>query len=175
VVREKALLPMLIRPERSPHLPDIHAVNRAAFESPAEANLVDALRVQASDLISLVADDHGVVGHILFSPVTLVGAEALRAMALAPMAVHPDRQRTGIGSALVRAGLDECRRRGVEAVFVVGHAEYYPRFGFTRASQFGITCEFEVQDDVFVAIELVEDALRGKAGIVHFHEAFGAS
>ena len=170
---------MQIRSERPNDIPGIHAVNRAAFESPTEANLVDALRIHAEDVLSLVAsdddNDDGVIGHILFSPVTHTGAATLRAMGLAPMAVPPERQRMGIGSALVRAGLEECRRRGVEAVFVVGHPEYYPRFGFTRASHFGITCEFEVPDDVFMALELVEGSLRGKAGVVHFHEAFRAS
>lgn len=166
---------MQIRSERPSDIPAIHHVNRSAFESPTEATLVDALRVQADDVISLVAEDDGtIVGHILFSPVTIAGSRTPRAMGLAPMAVHPGRQRTGIGSALVRAGLEECGRRGVQAVFVVGHPEYYPRFGFTRASPFGVSCEFEVPDDVFMAIELVKDSLRHAGGTVAFHEAFRA-
>ena len=96
-------------------------------------------------------------------------------MGLAPMAVAPARQRAGIGSALVRDGLARCRRQGVEAVFVVGHPAYYPRFGFSLASGFGITCEFEVPDEAFMALELAPGALRGRTGQVFFHEAFRAS
>ena len=83
----------------------------------------------------------------MFSPVRLSGAEGVRAMALAPMAVVPERQRAGIGSELVRDGLTHCRRQGFEAVFVVGHPTYYPRFGFSLASGFGVTCEFQVPDE----------------------------
>jgi putative acetyltransferase len=166
---------MHIRMEQAADIPRIHAVNLAAFESATEPTLVDALRAQAVDAISLVAEDNGtIVGHIMFSPVRLTGADDIRATALAPMAVTPERQRAGIGSALARDGLAECRRRGVEVVFVVGHPQYYPRFGFTLASSFGITCEFEVPDEAFMAVELVAGALRGKAGTVFFHQAFHA-
>jgi putative acetyltransferase len=164
---------MHIRAERPTDRPHIHRTNEAAFGSPAEATLVDVLREEVPDVISLVAEDDGeVVGHIMFSPVRVDGARDIRAMGLAPMAVMPERQRAGIGSALVRAGLAACTRRGVEAVFVVGHPPYYPRFGFTRASTFGIACEFEVPDDAFMAIELISGALREIAGTVYFHDAF---
>ena len=93
-------------------------------------------------------------------------------MALAPMASPPRRQRRGIGSALVWAGLDRCRKLGVAAVIVLGHAEYYPRFGFTRASRFGVTCEYVVADEVFMLIELEEGSLGGKSGTVLYHPAF---
>ena len=158
---------MHVRSERPADIAGVHAVNLAAFDSPMEANLVDALREQA-DVISIVAEQDGqVLGHILLSPVRLTGAGDLRVMGLAPMAVTPDRQRTGIGSALVREGLAHCQRQGVDAVFVVGHPEYYPRFGFRPASGFGIACEFEVPDEVFMALELKPGALKGRAGRVH--------
>jgi putative acetyltransferase len=164
---------MHIRAEQPTDIPKIHMVNAAAFGAPAEADLVDALRERASETISLVADDAGdIVGHIMFSPVQLTGADDVRAMALAPMAVAPDRQRAGIGSALVRAGLAECTRQHVDAVFVVGHPEYYPRFGFARASSAGFACEFDVADDAFMMIELAAGALRGRTATVHFHPAF---
>jgi putative acetyltransferase len=164
---------MEIRFEQASDVPHVREVSRAAFNASAEPNLVDALRLQCREVISLVADDRtAIVGHILFSPVILDGADDLSAMALAPMAVMPARQRMGIGSALVTRGLDECRRRGVDAVFVVGHPEYYPPFGFTRASGFGITCEFDVADDAFMAIELRAAALRGRTGTIRYHEAF---
>jgi putative acetyltransferase len=164
---------MQIRLERSADAPTIHALHRAAFDSTTEANIVDALRRAGVELISLVAEDDGdIVGHILFSPVTMIAERGLRALALAPMAVLPGRQRRGIGSALVRAGLDECRRSGTEAVFVVGHPEYYPRFGFVRAADYGIAAEFDVPAEAFMALELVDGVLREKTGVVYFHEAF---
>ena len=163
---------MHIRTEEAIDIPAIREVTRAAFDSALEPTLVDALRSNATGVISLVAvDEGGVVGHIMFSPVQLTGNDGLRAMALAPMAVMPPRQRSGIGSALVRAGLAECTRRRVDAVFVVGHPEYYPRFGFTRASVAGIGCEFDVADEAFMVVELVPGSLKGRTGTVRFHEA----
>jgi putative acetyltransferase len=162
--------------ERREDAPRIHGLHRAAFGSALEGDIVDALRTARVALISLVAVDEGeIVGHILFSPVTITGADGMRTVALGPMAALPDRQRRGIGSALVHAGIEECRKRGVQAVFVVGHADYYPRFGFVQAARFGISCEFNVADDLFMVLELVEGALQGRAGVVHFHEAFQMS
>ena len=164
---------MRIRLEQTKDVPKIYAVNQGAFGSNTEASLVDALRGRASEVVSLVAEVGGdVVGHIMCSPVQLAGADAVRAMALAPMAVAPGHQRAGVGSALVRAGLEECRRLGVDAVFVVGHPSYYPRFGFRRASGVGMACEFDVPDDAFMVIELVAGALSGRRATVHFHPAF---
>ena len=164
---------MRIRREELQDLQQIRAINIAAFGGPAEAHIVDTLRAEASDVISFVAEDDGeIVGHIMFSPVRVVGAPDLRAMALAPVAVAPQRQRLGIGSALVRTGLEECQRSGAAAVFVVGHPAYYPRFGFSRASGFGFQCEFDVPDDAFMVAELVPGALSAHSGTVHFHEAF---
>ena len=167
---------MQIRFERCEDAPRIHALHRAAFGSALEGDIVDALRAAGVPLISLVAVDEGEeVGHILFSPVTITGAAGIQIVALGPIAVLPDRQRRGIGSALVNAGIEECRKAGVRAVFVVGHAEYYPRFGFVQAARFGISCEFDVADEVFRVLELVEGALQGTAGVVHFHDAFRMS
>src|SRR6185503_109729 len=119
---------MLVRAEEQRDWAAVHAVNVAAFETPEEANLVDALREHARPIASLVAEDDGaIVGHIMFSPVTLAGHPELRIMGLAPMAVVPEHQREGIGSALVRAGLEECRKLGFGAAVVLGHPAYYPR------------------------------------------------
>ncbi len=150
-------------------------VNLTAFEAPTEADLVDVLREQAEPIVSLVADDDdAIVGHILFSPVTLTAHAGLTIMGIAPMAVAPARQRQGIGTALVREGLDRCRRLGVGAVIVLGHAEYYPRFGFTPASHFGLISEYDVPDDVFMALELSQGVLRGKSGTIRYHPAFAS-
>ena len=162
-----------IRPERAADTAAVRAVNRAAFETGAEAELVDALRERVEPVISLVADATGsIVGHILFSPVTLSGHAELKIMGLAPMAVRPAEQRRGIGSALVRAGLKRCRQAGCAAVVVLGHPEYYPRFGFVPASRFGIACEYDVPDEVFMAIELEPGILRDTSGTVRYHAAF---
>jgi len=164
---------MEIRAEGPADIAGIRAVNRAAFETGVESDLVDALREQAQPIVSLVADAAGsIVGHILFSPVTLSDHAGLNIMALAPMAVLPAEQRRGVGSALVRAGLERCNEIGCCAVIVLGHAEYYPRFGFVPASRFGIGCEYDVPDEVFMALELEPGALRGRSGTIKYHAAF---
>jgi putative acetyltransferase len=164
---------MEIRDERRSDISAIRGLTLAAFGREAEADLVDALRTEAAPTISLVADDGpAIVGHIMFSPVTLAAGERLTAMGLAPMAVLPARQRCGIGSALVRAGLDRCRRLGFHAVVVLGHPRFYPRFGFVPASRFGIRSEYDVADDVFMAMELEPGALAGASGAIRYHAAF---
>lgn len=164
-----------IRPEEPRDRPAVHAVNESAFETSAEADLVTALRTHAAPLVSLVAEDGGsVVGHIMFSPVTLSDHSQLKIMGLAPMAVARQLQRSGLGSMLIRAGLEECRRLGFGAVVVLGHPAYYPRFGFTRAADFGITCEYEVPEDAFMVVELQPDYLEGASGTIHYHEAFSS-
>jgi putative acetyltransferase len=164
---------MLIRAEKENDLAAVHSVNVAAFETPSEANLVDALREQALPVVSLVAEENGgVVGHIMFSPVVLCGHPDAKVMGLAPMAVAPEHQRKGIGSKLVRAGLEQCRQLGFVAVVVLGHPEYYPRFGFSPASRFGIESEYDVPKEVFMAMELQAEALREKTGLVKYHAAF---
>ena len=163
-----------IRNETSADITGIHAVNAAAFESDAETNLVDSLRQQSVDpFLSLVAElDGRIVGHILFTPVQVVGVSSWDAIALAPMSVLPEFQRTGIGSKLVHAGLQACRAVGHDVVFVLGHPEYYPRFGFRRMSEFGITCEFDAPDDVLMVAELRDGAIAGRTGEVRYHPLF---
>jgi putative acetyltransferase len=165
---------MLIRAEGPGDRAAVHTVNAAAFETPLEADLVEALREQARPLVSLVAEDHGaIVGHIMFSPVSLLGDPACRIMGLAPMAVLPAHQRKGVGSALVRAGLEHCTHLGFGAVVVLGHPAYYPRFGFSPSARFGIGCEYDVPEEVFMVVELHDGCLRGAAGTVRYHAAFG--
>lgn len=164
---------VLIRLEQPDDRADVRAVNDRAFGTATESRLVDALR-DLPDALSIVATIEGrVVGHILFTPVTIEPSTAIRVAGLGPMAVRPDRQRTGIGTGLVRTGLDECRRRGYRAVVVVGHPEYYPRFGFVPAHTKGLTCEFPVPPDVFMVLELEPDALVRSHGRVRYHPGFG--
>jgi putative acetyltransferase len=140
---------VVVRPESLGDISAIREVDERAFGRPAEANLVDALRARRKVVLSLVAVlDGRVVGHILFSPAAIEsGAGLFPVVALAPMAVLPEYQRQGVGSLLVSAGLEECRRLGHECVIVLGHAEYYPRFGFVPASRYGIKSEFDVPDE----------------------------
>jgi len=165
--------PIVIRSEEKKDWAAIHALNTVAFRSPAEADLVDALRRQAHPAISLLAEDsQTVVGHIMFSPVVLPGYPELLIMGLAPMAVLPQHQRRGIGSALARAGLAECRKLGFGAVVVLGHPDYYPRFGFSPASRFGISCKYRAPDEAFMLVELERAYLHGAPGQVEYHAAF---
>ena len=162
----------------------VRAVLRAAFGQPQEAALVERLREEARPCVSLVAERAGrVCGHVLFTPVTLVaepGAGATRTpprlppllMGLAPLAVAPEHQRTGVGSALTRAGLERCVTLGAAAVVVLGHSTYYPRFGFEPASRFGLASRYDVPDEVFQALELRAGALGPYAGTVAYHRAF---
>ncbi len=119
--------------------------------------------------------DNEVVGHIFFSPVTIEGEDSsFDAMGLAPMAVLPDHQGAGIGSKLVRAGLEECRAAGHNVVVVLGHPHYYPRFGFEPAAPKGIRSEYDVSDDHFMIAELEPGALAGRKGTVKYHKAFAS-
>ena len=166
---------MNVRPERPADIAGIRAVNLKAFETSAEADLVELLREEADPIVSLVADDgEDIVGHILFSPVTLLSHPEIRIAGLAPMAVVPARQRQGIGSALISVGLTQCKGLGFGSVVVLGHANYYPRFGFTPASRLGLRCEYGVPDDVFMVLELDRGILQGKGGTIRYHSAFGS-
>ena len=163
-----------IRPEQPGDEPGIVEVNRAAFGQPEEAALVDKLREVADPYISLVAArDDRVIGHILFTPVSIRGEhDRSEAIGLGPMAVHPDNQRCGIGSELVRAGLDECARRSYPVVFVLGHPEYYPRFGFRPAPPLGLRFRSPDFDAAFMVAELDTGALAGRRGWVEYLPAF---
>lgn len=163
---------MQIRPERAGDESAIHAVNRAAFPGPQEAALVDALRKTDAFLpeLSLVAEaGDRIIGHILFTRVSIQGTPAL---ALAPMAVLPDHQRGGVGSALVRDGLTRATEHGERLVVVLGHPEYYPRFGFTPAGVRGLRIQWEAPPEAFLVKELVPGALNGVAGHVTYAAPF---
>ncbi len=164
---------MRIRPEAEADRAAVRAVNEAAFETPAEADLVEALHRKNLSLVSLVAEvDDTIVGHILFSPVSLADRADLNIMGLAPMAVAPGYQRKGIGSALVRSGLTCCKSLGCHAVVVVGHPEFYPRFGFVPAGRYALRCEYDVPANVFMVAELEAGSLDHASGVVRYDAAF---
>jgi putative acetyltransferase len=166
---------MTIRLEQPHDAAQVRRVNELAFGQHLEANLVERLRETcADDSLSLVADDDGVVGHILFTPVVVEReGRHIAGMGLAPMAVLPDRQRQGIGSRLVREGLEMLRARGCPFVVVVGHPEYYPRFGFERASQHGLVSQWEeVSDAAFMVVVLDPAAMAGVSGVAVYRNEF---
>ncbi|MDA0734233.1 MAG: N-acetyltransferase [Chloroflexi bacterium] len=164
----------IIREETPEDAADIRRVNERAFGQPNEADLVDALRRRGAVTLSLVAtEDSRIVGHILFSPVTIESAGAgSPAIALGPMAVLPEYQNRGIGSQLVEAGLKMCRDAGHKLVIVLGHPNFYPRFGFIPAKSLGITCPFDVPDEVFMVKVLVESSSIVPSGAVKYQPEF---
>jgi len=168
-----------IRAEKAEDRAVIWEINRLAFGGEAEPNLVDKIRKSAGFIpqLSLVTLRQGrIVGHVLFSPIEIRTQDrperSIPALALAPMAVHPDFQNQGIGSALVRRGLEICRDLGHNVVVVIGHPDYYPRFGFTSARALGLETPFPVPDEAFLAIELVPGSLHGVKGSVVYPPAF---
>lgn len=162
-----------IRNEEAGDLDAISEIYAFAFGRAGEWELVNRLRDAGVHVVSLVAEKDGArVGHILFTPVTVGGEH--RGAGLAPMAVLPDFQRRGIGSRLVDEGLEACRERGFEWAVVLGHAHYYPRFGFRPAKELGLSTSYPVPDEVFMAQELVPGALDGVAGTVRYHPEFDA-
>ncbi|CAN7571695.1 GNAT family N-acetyltransferase [Bosea sp. LjRoot237] len=151
----------------------IAALNRAAFGGEDEVGVVERLRRDGLVAVELVAERDGtLIGHILLSWLpTMMDGRAVKALALAPMAVLPGYQKQGIGGRLIAAALDEAKAAGAEAVIVLGHPDYYPRFGFSAALARNLASPFS--GEVFMALELVPGALAGERGSVSYPAAFG--
>ncbi|MGW5098219.1 GNAT family N-acetyltransferase [Streptomyces nodosus] len=164
----------LSRAETSADMPAIRDINLAAFPTPVEADLVDSLRADSTAWIEglslIAADETGrPVGHALL---TRCHIDTTPALCLAPCAVRPEQQRTGAGTAAIRAALDAARSLGERHVVVLGHPAYYPRFGFTPATDHGIGLTIDVPDDALMALSL--DAGHPlPSGTVHYAAAFG--
>lgn len=156
-----------VRAVRADDAAAIWRVEQAAFGRDGEADLVDRLRADGEVQVELVAEADGeVVGHILFSRLAI---GPITGAALAPVAVAPARQSLGIGSALISDGLQRCRELGVPAVVVLGHPNYYPRFGFDR--RLASRLESPFAGPSFMALELTPGALAG-GGAVRYAPAF---
>ena len=163
----------ITRPETPADIPAIHDLNVAAFGRADEADLVDALRHDPAWIggLSVVATtrDGTVAGYALF---TRCSIDDVPALCLAPCAVLPTHQRTGAGSAAINAGLQAARDRGESFVVVLGHPDYYPRFGFERASAHDIRLSIEVPEEALMAMTL--DPRRPlPSGLVHYAAPFG--
>lgn len=166
----------LIRPENPADHAAIRHVHTLAFGQPNEADLVDALRRHQALTLSLVAvQEHRLVGHIAFSPVSIAAATTTHdALGLGPMGVLPTHQRQGIGSQLVESGLRACKEIGCRVVVVLGHPHYYPRFGFTPAKPYGIVWEHDAPEEAFMVQALQEGVLAQIRGVVKYRPEFDA-
>ena len=168
----------LIVPERANDQAGIRAVHLAAFPTPIEADLVDRLRFNGRAVASLVArDGDSVVGHVLFSPVTIHAVDAphsealAHGLGLAPVAVLPAFQRRGIGAELIRTGIARCREIGAPFLVVLGDPAYYGSFGFVPASRHRLTSEYNA-GDAFQVLLLTPDALPAQGGLVRYGDEF---
>ncbi|HEY9634452.1 MAG TPA: N-acetyltransferase [Coleofasciculaceae cyanobacterium] len=154
----------------------IRQVVTAAFGRTSEAELVEAIRNCENfipELSLVAAEDGNVLGHILFSPIVIEAqGQTIPALALAPLAITPIRQRQGIGSQLVQAGLTKCRELGHGIVVVLGEPHYYRRFGFQTAKEFGVQVPFLIPDEVFMVLELQPGTLMNVTGTVRYPAYF---
>ena len=161
-----------IREERPDDIAAVRDLNKRAFGQDQESNIVDALRNNRAALLSLVATvDDRVVGHIMYSPLSV---DDVNGAALGPMAVIPEHQRQGIGSKLVEAGNRKLKDAGCPFIIVVGHVDYYPRFGFTPASEHGIKCEWDVPNDVFMLLVLEQAKMESVSGLATYRHEFSS-
>lgn len=163
-----------IRRERAEDHVAVRDVLIEAFGQPDEADLVEALRQGCDDLVSLVATDvDRIVGHILFTPAIIeTTGGCMVGMGLAPMAVRPEHQRQGLGQRLVREGIEALKRRQCPFVVVLGHPDYYPRFGFQPASRFGVVCPWEVPDEAFLILLLDDARMADVKGVARYRPEF---
>ncbi len=166
---------MIIRNEAEEDIAGIRQLHEQAFEQSLEADIVDALRKNCKDIISLVADDKGrIIGHVLFSPAGIEGPHGvLKGMALAPMAVAPDMRRKGVGTRLVKHGIIQLSRTRCPFIIVLGYPGYYKHFDFEPASTFGIKCQWEnVPDEAFMIRWIDRSKVGAVSGVARLREEF---
>lgn len=161
-----------VRPERPDDHPAVFELNLRTFQRPMEAQLVERLRPVVKPLVSLVAvADQRLVGHILFTPAQIDGSHQLLAMGIGPMAVHPERQRQGIGSRLLQVGIDACRIAAIELLFVVGDPAFYQRFGFRLAEPLGLRFHRDTSPHSLLVTAIRPGILAGLRGVVQYPPA----
>lgn len=168
---------ILIRQEREADYPFVFQLHALAFGQDNESRLVNLLRQDECFIpeLSLVAVlDEQIIGHILFTKIRIVvdGGPESDSLALAPMGVLPKYQKSGIGSKMIWAGLEVARELGHQSVIVLGHKDYYPKFGFVPAEKWGIGTHYEVPSDYFMGLELIPEALSEVKGVVEYSAPF---
>lgn len=164
---------MLIRTEAPADILAIDRLLKSTFETEAEANLVMRLRENSRLTLSLVAcsDEGEVIGHVMFSPVTLDG-EDLNWQGLAPLAVAEGHRNQGIAAELVKEAFSSLADFGYPACAVLGDPNYYGRFGFKPASDYQFRCPWEVPEGAFQMVELVEGQFEGRSGLIEYSPEF---
>lgn len=166
-----------IRQENKDDTKEIYEINSLAFGQENEAKLVNLLRDSATFVpeLSLVATiDNKLVGHILFTKIKIADDKQneFDSLALAPMAVRPENQKSGIGGQLIRAGLDKARELNFKSVIVLGHRNYYPKFGFVPTEKWNIKSPFDVPTEAFMGIELIDGGFNNVNGTVKYPKEF---
>jgi len=156
---------------------NVYELNRTAFEQESEPKLIELLRTSDAFIpeLSLIATiDNNLVGHILFTKIIIKddNGNEFNSLALAPMAVKPDLQKKGIGGQLIRYGLGKAKELGYKSIIVLGHEQYYPKFGFVSTEKWNIKAPFDVPKNVFMGIELVKNGLTGITGTVQYPKEF---
>ena len=162
-----------IRKEKDSDFEAIKFVNDQAFKQPLEGNIVEKIRNTDSEILSLVAEtDNQIVGHIFFSCAEITDhPEIKKGMGLAPMAVLPEYQKQGIGSMLINKGISILKNQNVPFVIVLGHPEYYPKFGFEKASEYGIQSQWDdIPDEAFMILILDRDKMKNVKGVARYRE-----
>ncbi len=165
-----------IRSETPGDYSSISRINSQAFGRQNEADLVQALRTLAEfdPNLSLLAEiESQLVGHILLFPVHIRMQESKHlTVSLGPVAVLPEFQRQAIGTRLIEKGHEKAHKLGFDSVVLLGHPDYYPRFGYLPASNWGLTNPWNITGAAFMAIELVKGSLKGKPGLIEYPAAF---
>ena len=148
----------------------------AEFTDNDEHNLVNRLRKSKEFIkeLSLIAEDKNrIIGHVLITKALINGEnKSYETLALAPLSVLPEYQKSGIGKKLMNRGIERAKELGYKSIVVLGHESYYPKFGFEKASKYGVKPPFEVPDEAYMILELVPGGLNGVSGIVEYSKAF---
>ena len=176
LVKETLTMKIIIEAETEDDYEQITRLHLEAFDGDGEAKLVQKLRrtpIYISNLSLVAKYENKIIGHVLFYPIKIKNDKIeSNSLALAPISVFPKFQRKGVGSKLIQKGLEEAKKFGFNSIIVVGHSEYYPRFGFEKASKYGISAPFNVPENAFFAIELEKNGLKNCNGIVEYPKEF---
>ena len=172
---------MIIREELTKDYNEVEEVIEKSFRTAEftvneEHNLVKRLRKSNEFIkeLSLVAEDNNrIIGHILLTKASIRdNNKIIETLALAPLSVLPGYQNCGIGKALTNKAIELARKLGYKSIVVLGHENYYPKFGFKKASMYGVKAPFEVPDEAYMILELIPNALNGVSGVVEYSKAF---